>query len=194
MLLVSGISTRTRQQREHEALLAYREGRFFGLVAALATDKSGAIVAPYDRSDFRFTRIAVREDPAGQAAGVEVSVDGADPSRRPNTQIRFVTDSGVARVADGKQAYYAFPRDPSGVILCRYVRIEAFAYPNTHLGGKPLTAKELSAMNVYEISRIHDRLGHVELTKLERLGQSPIPTVDMLFSQPILIRENVSKQ
>ncbi len=188
VLLVSMPSTATRMEREREALRAYREGRFFGLLGALTVDESGKAVAPYDKSEFRFTRIAVKENETGEPAGVEVSVAGADRSKRPNTQIRFVTEAGVAHVANGERAYFAFPRDPAGVILCRYVRVEAFAYPNTHLGGRPLTAEALTAMSVHDISRIHDRQGRFEMSNMDPAGQAPIPIVDMLFSQPLLVR------
>jgi len=194
VLLVSRPPTATRQEREHEALLAYREGRFFGMLGALAADASGKVVQPYDKSAFRFTRIAVKQDASRKPAGVEVAVAGADSSKRPNTQIRFVTDAGVAQVANGPQAYFAFPRDAAGAIGCRYVRVEAFAYPSTHLGGQPLTAEALAAMNVHEISRIHDRMGPFAMNKLDPGGQSPIPVVDMLFSQPILIGASRASQ
>jgi len=192
VLLVSWPSSATRMEREHEALRAYREGRFFGLLGALTTDESGKVVTPYDKSDFRFTRIAVKEDQTGRPVGVEASVAGADQSKRPNTQIRFVTDAGAAHVVNGDRAYFEFPRDAAGNILCRYVRVEAFAYPNTHLGGKPLTAEAITAMNVHEISRIHDQLGHFEMSHLDPAGQAPIPIVDMIFSQPILVRASQS--
>ena len=189
VLLVAGPSKATRLEREHEALRAYRAGRFFGMLGALKADESDKLVPPYDKSDFRFTRIAVKEE-AGVPAGVEVAVDGTDRSKRPNTQIRFVTDAGVARVANSDRAYFEFPLNAEGKIRCRYVRVEAFAYPNTHQGGKPLTAEALTAMNVHEIARIHDRLWHFELSKIDPSGQTPIPIVDMIFSQPILVRTN----
>ena len=188
VLLVSNPPTATRLQREHEALRAYRQGRFFGLLGALAADESGKIVAPYDKSEFRFTRIAVKKDRAGQPTGVEVAVAGAHRSKRPNTQIRFVTEAGTAHVADAERAHFLFPRDPAGAIRCRYLRVEAFAYPNTHLGGRPLTAAALTAMNVHEISRLHDRQGPFAMSDLDPAGQAPIPIVDMIFSQPILVR------
>lgn len=188
VLLVSNPPTATRLQREHEALRAYRQGRFFGLLGALTADESGKIVAPYDKSEFRFTRIAVKKDRAGQPTGVEVAVAGADRSKRPNTQIRFVTEAGTAHVADAERACFLFPRDPAGAIRCRYLRVESFAYPNTHLGGRPLTAEALTAMNVHEISRLHDRQGPFAMSDLDPAGQAPIPIVDMIFSQPILVR------
>jgi hypothetical protein len=187
VLLVSGPAAATRTQREHEALCAYREGRFFGLLGALRADESGKPAAPYDKSDFRFTRIALREGGAAEPAGVEAWVNGADRSRRPHTQIRFVTDAGVAHVANSDRAYFEFPRDYSGAIACRYVRVEAFAYPGTHLDGKPLTAEVLTAMDVHEISRIHDRAGPFAMSDLDPSGEAPIPIVDMIFSQPIRI-------
>ncbi len=188
VLLTAWAPEATRQEREHEALRAYREGRFFGLLGALAVDDAGRITVPYDYSKFRFAGIAVWADSTGRRVGVSASVTGADRNRRPNTQIRFITDAGVAHIAAGEEAYFAFPRDSSDTITCRYVRIEAFAYPDTHLNGKPLTAEALAAMNVHEISCIHDRLGPSGSSKIDTTGQSPIPVVDMLFSQPILIR------
>jgi hypothetical protein len=187
VLLLAPDAKASRAEREHEALRAYRQGRFFGLVGALATDEAGRVAAPYDLTAFRFTRIAVRENPARQPLGVEVSVAGADRAKRPNTQIRFVTDAGVALVATGEQAYFAFPRNAAGAIRCRYVRVEAFAYPSTHLGGQPLTAAAFTALNVDQISRLHDRLGQVDMNNADPPERSPLPIVDMLFSQPIRI-------
>lgn len=186
VLLVSSPPGATRQQREHEALRAYREGRFFGLLGAAAVDGAGNPTPPYDKSDFRFARIALRENAAGEPIGLEVALTGADRSRRPNTQIRFITDAGLTHVANAERACFEFPRGPAGAIGCRYVRVEALAYPDTHLGGQRLTADALAAMNVHEIARIHDRLGPSDMSKIDA-GQSPIPIVDMLFSQPILL-------
>lgn len=185
VLLVSFSPEQTQPEREREALRAYREGRFFGLLGAVAAGENGQAVTPYDNTSFRFTRIAVKEDHTGQPAGLEVSVDGAERSKRPNTQIRFITDAGVARIVDGDQATFEFPRDSSGAIRCRYVRVEAFAYPSTHLGGQPLTAKALASMTVHEISLLHDRKGDIMPGVMDPPGQTPIPLVDMLFSQPI---------
>ena len=187
VLLVRTPPHSTRAEREREALRAYREGRFFGVLGAMAVDASGKVAPPYDHTAFRFTRIAVRDTEAGRPAALEVSVNGADRSQRPNTQIRFVTDAGVAHVASGEHAKFEFPRGASGAILCRYVRVEAFAYPNTHLGGRRLTHEAFRTLNVHEIARIHDRLGDISPNGVEPDGQGPIPLVDMLFSQPILI-------
>lgn len=186
VLLVGSPPTASRVEREREALRAYREGRFFGMLGALRADESGKVLPPYDKSDFRFTRIAVKSDPAGRPAVLEVSVAGADRSKRPNVLIRFITEAGVARVACGERACFAFPREGAGAVNCRYVRVEAFAYPKTHLCGQPLTAEALAAMDVHQISRIHDRMGRFEMSELDPGGQAPIPIVDMLFSQPIL--------
>ncbi len=152
-------------------------------------DGAGKLTAPYDKTDFRFTRIVVQDNAAGEPTGVEVWVDGADRHRRPNTQIRFVTDAGVASVTNGQRGFFEFPRDATGRIACQYVRVEAFAYPNTHQAGEPLTAQAVAAMSVHELSRIHDRLGLISTAKLDPPGQSPIPIVDMIFSQPILVRQ-----
>ena len=189
VLLVSSPVTATAREREHEALRAYRDGRFFGLLGALKTDESGQPVSPYDKSEFRFTRIAVKEDGNGRPIGIEVSVDGAERTKRPNTQIRFITDAGVAKVVDDASALFEFPRDAAGAVACRFVRVEAFAYPTTHLGGRPLTPDALAAMNVHEISRLHDRLGPFTMSDFDPSGTAPIPIVDVIFSQPILVRK-----
>jgi hypothetical protein len=187
VLLMAEPATAGRQEREHAALRTYREGRFFGLVGALAVDQAGRVTAPYDHTAFRFTRIAVQETAAHEPAGVEVAVTGADRSKRPQTQIRFVTEAGVAQVANGERAYFAFPRDAAGAIRCRYVRVEAFAYPRTHLGGQPLTTAAFTALTVHDISRLHDRTGPFPTSHLDPSGQAPLAIVDMLFSQPIRI-------
>ena len=189
VLLVSSPAAASPLQREHEALRAYRDGRFFGLLGALNTDASGKPVSPYDKSEFRFTRIAVKEDGNGRPIGIEVSVDGVERTKRPNTRIRFMTDAGVSKVVDDQNAVFEFPRDASGVATCRFVRVEAFAYPTTHLGGRPLTPEAFTAMNVHEISRLHDRLGPFTMSDFDPSGTAPIPIVDMIFSQPILVRK-----
>ncbi|NUQ61303.1 MAG: hypothetical protein HUU20_02375 [Pirellulales bacterium] len=190
VLLVSSLATASPREREHEALRGYRDGRFFGLLGALKTDESGQPVSPYDKSEFRFTRIAVKHNGDRRPTGIEVSVDGADRTKRPNTQIRFITDAGVAKVVDDASALFEFPQDAAGVATCRFVRVEAFAYPSTHLGGRPLTPEALSAMNVHEISRLHDRQGPFRMSDLDPSGTAPIPIVDMIFSQPILLQKD----
>ena len=189
VLLVPDMSELTAEEREREALLAYRQGRFFGLIGAMSVDASGKVVPPYDNSAFRFTRIAVRQDQGGVPSGLEVVVGGADQAQRPNTQIRFVTDQGVVSVANSDTAFFAFPRGADGSLLCRYVRAEAFAYPDTHLGGEPLTQEAFSTMNVSQIVKLHDTVGDISRHDISPKGQEPIGIVDMLFSQPILIRE-----
>jgi len=188
VLLLRPLAGMSPEEREREALRAYREGRFFGLLGAMAVDKDGKVAPPYDLSQFRFSRITLRKGADGAAEGMEVAVAGADKSRRPNTQIRFVTDAGVARVASGDEAFFAFPRDENGAVACRYVRVEAFAFPNTHLGGKPLKAEAVSAMGVQDIARLHDKTGDLASFDLDPVGQSPIAIVDMIFSQAILFR------
>lgn len=188
VLLVSDFAARTPPEREREALRAYSQGRFFGLIGAMATGADGKVIAPYDNSGFRLTRVAVRQNADGSAAGLEVAVGGADRTKRPNTQIRFITDKGAAHVENAEQAFFAFPRDAAGKILCRYVRAEAFAFPDTCSGGKPLTRDAFSALNVLQIARLHDRLGDLSRTLIDPEGQEPVGIADMLFSQPVLIR------
>ncbi|HNS33488.1 MAG TPA: hypothetical protein PKN36_11050, partial [bacterium] len=177
-------------EREHNASKAYRNGVFYGLLGALAVDKDGQKTAPYDYSEFRFTRISLKKDAKSVPQAVEVTVDGADRSKRPNTQIRFITDRGISLIENKSQASFALTMDGEGRILEKYVRIEAFAYPSTHMKGKPLTAEALAPMDVLEISRLHDFLGggYGGTVDFDKGKKAPVPIVDMIFSQPIMFR------
>lgn len=188
VLLVPMAPEQPRTKREETALRAYRTGAFFGSVAAMAVNEAGEVVAPYDKSEFRFSRITVRRDAAGGALAIEVAVAGNDPKKRPNVQIRFVTDQGIAAVFDAAEAEFPLPRDEGGRLKPIFVRIEAFAYPKTHLLGKALTADSLRKMNVHEISLLHDRMAPKGAAFSSSGGaelRSRIPIVDMIFSQPL---------
>lgn len=178
------------EEREHNAARAYRNGAFYGLLGALAVDENGQKKAPYDYSEFRFTGISVKRDSNGTPQSVEVSVAGADKARRPNTQIRFITEKGISLIENKADASFKLERDSEGKIASKYVRIEAFAYPSTHLKGEPLTAEALAKMDVLEISRLHDILGggYGGTVDFDRGKEAPIPIVDMIFSQPVMFR------
>lgn len=174
-------------EREADALRAYRTGAFFGSVAALAHNDAGEVVPPYDKSDFRFSRITVRRDANDQPIAIEAAVIGNDPAKRPNVQIRFVTDRGVEAVSDVPQAQFPLKRDPEGRLLPVFVRVEAFAYPKSHLLGQPLTAAELRELSVEEISLLHDRKANRGPGFFGSPNElrAPVPIVDMIFSQPL---------
>jgi len=176
------------EEREHNAARAYRNGIFYGLLGALALDENGQKIAPYDCSEFRFTRITLKKDKDGNPESVEVAVDGADKTKRPNIQVRFITERGISLIENKPQASFKLSKDTDGKINEKYVRIEAFAYPSTHLKGKPLTAEAMAKMNVLEISRLHDILGggYHGTVDFDKGKQAPVPIVDMLFSQPII--------
>lgn len=186
VLLVPGRGTE-RTAREHDALRAYRNGCFFGLLGAISVSPEGKPVPPYDKSEFRFTRLTVRRV-EGTPVGVEVSVSGADPQQRPNTQIRFITDQGTALIADTEAAYFAFPCGGDGNVACRYVRVEAFAYPNTHLKGQALTAAALTEMDVFQIARLHNFRGDSGVVYMDADEGTPLGIVDIIFSQAILLQ------
>ena len=173
--------------RERQALRAYRNGCFFGVLGAMSVGADGKPMAPYDLSGFRFTRIKLRRE-AGRPVSLDVSVDGADTQRRPNTQIRFVTDRGLVRVVDGTAATFVLPRAADGSVACRYVRVEAFAYPNTHSGGQVLTPAAFAALNVFQIARLHDVRGDSGVVYMDGKAGTPLGVVDMLFAQPIFFR------
>ncbi|HSI61469.1 MAG TPA: hypothetical protein VLE43_00085 [Candidatus Saccharimonadia bacterium] len=187
VLLVPQRTDAPPAEREATALRAYRTGTFFGSVAALAANDAGEVVAPYDKSDFRFSRITIRRDANDQPIAIEAAVTGNDPAKRPNIQIRFVTDRGVEAVADELQAVFPLKRDPEGRLLPVFVRIEAFAYPNSHRLGEPLTAAKLREMNVEDISLLHDRKANRGPGFFGSPNElrAPIPIVDMIFSQPL---------
>ncbi|MCK9265731.1 hypothetical protein M0P98_02435 [bacterium] len=177
------------QEREHNAAKAYRNGVFYGLIGALAVDENQQKVNPYDYSDFRFTKISLIKDNVGIPESIEVAVDGADKVKRPNIQIRFITDKGVSLVENNELATYKLTKDENGKIVEKYVRVEAFAYPSTHLQGQPLTTESFTSMNVQEMSRLHDyRGGGYKGTDLDRGQKAIITIVDMIFSQPIMFR------
>ncbi|HQQ90297.1 MAG TPA: hypothetical protein PLU38_00400, partial [Kiritimatiellia bacterium] len=171
--------------RERQALRAYRNGCFFGLVGAMSVGADGKPAAPYDLSGFRFTRMTLRRE-EGRPVSLEVSVDGADTQRRPNMQIRFLTDQGLVHVVDGTAATFALPQAADGRVACRYVRVEAFAYPNTHSGGQVLTPAAFAALNVFQIARLHDFRGDSGVVYMDGDSGTPLGIADMLFAQPIL--------
>lgn len=181
VLLVPKLETMTASEREAAALRAYREGAFFGSVASLAASDTGEeIISPYDRSTFRFSRITVNNNT------LNVEVTGQD-AKRLNVQIRFVTDQGIAHIVDAAQAEFPLKRDANGRLEAAFVRVEAFAYPSTHLRGQPLTAAMLRTMDVHEISQLHDQkaLRGRAFAGIEPALRTPIPIVDMIFSQPL---------
>lgn len=187
VLLLPSLKGKSAPDREAAALRAYRRGCFFGSVAALATNAAGEVVPPYDRSGFRFTRLQVRRDAKGRPKAIDVAVGGQDAERRPNVQIRFVTDTGLAAVADASEAEFPLARAADGRLQAAFVRVEAFAYPKTHLQGQPLTAKHLRGLEVDAISRLHDRLAPRGATFAgsDPTLRSPLPIVDLIFSQPL---------
>lgn len=185
ILLLPPASELSAQEREAAALRAYRHGTFFGSVAASAVNEYGDVTAPYDYSEFRFSRIAVRRDPTGKATMLEVEVAGNDGNKRPATQIRIITDSGTTMIVDGPKAEFPLKRDPEGRLISSFVRVEAFAYPQTHLRDMPLTAETMRTLNVHEISQLNHQAPQPS-SGLLRNDMEPIPIVDMIFSQPLL--------
>ena len=186
VLLVPKLDNLSPIEREAAALRAYRHGAFFGSVASLAASDTAEVVVPYDHSDFRFSRINVRRDAQGKALAIEVAVAGND-SKKPHVQIRFVTDKGVAARIDAPQGEFFLERNADGQLIAQFIRIEAFAYPCTHLQGQPLTPAMISQMNVYDISLLHDQKalrGQAFASNSPAL-RTPIPIADMIFSQPL---------
>ena len=68
-----------------------------------------------------------------------------------------------------------------------FVRVEAFAYPSTHQQGRPLSAEMLRGMHVHDISQVHDQkaLRGPAFASTDPALRTPIPIVDMIFSQPL---------
>ncbi len=177
---LAGLSPR---EREAALLRSYRKGTFFGSVAALTCDRQGQVIAPYDKSDFRFHHIRLRRDDGGRAVALEVAVTGNDKKLRPNIQIRIVTEQGIAEIIDASQVDFRIPSDPAP----QFIRVEAFAYPNTHGGGKRLDAGTVAQLGVAELAHLHDRFAERGPTFFGNPAETrtPIPIVDQIFSQPI---------
>lgn len=184
VLLMPALPNAPQSERERLALQLYRQGAFFGLLGAVATDAEGSEVLPFDHSEFRFVLIKLVRDANNLPEALDVAVTGADECLRPNLQIRFITDLGTALVVDGKKsARFQLPRNGSGKLACGFVRVEAFAYPNRLANGECLDKERIGAMNVREIARLHDRLDKLA-------GRpAPLPVVDMIFTQPIRFTE-----
>lgn len=181
VLLVPALEGLPADQRERALLRAYRQGTFFGLMGASAVDGEGRVAFPYDRSDFRFSKIVVEDGPNGRPA-LRVAVTGND-EERPELVLRFISDRGIESVHRTAEAVLPLvDADGSHPV---YVRVEAFALPRTHLQGQPLDADSMAHESVYEIARIHDRLGHVHPNRVDARGQEPIPVADMIFSQAV---------
>ncbi len=187
ILLVPDPAGRTMQQRERDALLAYRQGKFFGSLGAWDMfDANNRVQQPYDHSEFYFTNIEVVRTDTGQPRSIRVAVAGQNDEKRPNIQFRFITEKGIAHIVDGQnEVEYELPVTKDGVVKCKYVRIEAFAYPDSHNDGKSLTNSILAEKNVYEIARIHNILGNTGGNDVDQAGREPLGIVDMIFSQPI---------
>ena len=187
ILLVPDPVGRTTQQREQDALLAYRQGQFFGSLGSWEmVDENNHVQQPYDYSEFYFTNIEVVRADTGLPRAIRVAVDGQNEEERPNVQFRFITDKGVGHIVDGrKEVEYELPITKDGSIECKFVRIEVFAYPDTHNDGERLTPQILAEKNVYEIARIHDKRGSSGGNDVDPADGEPIGIVDMIFSQPI---------
>ncbi|MFT5468457.1 MAG: hypothetical protein ACI8UO_003566 [Verrucomicrobiales bacterium] len=183
VLLAPPLADLSATEREAALLRAYRNGAFFGSVAAIAIDKEGLVTAPYDRSDFKFRYLRLRRDETDRVVAVEAAVTGNEPSKRPNVQIRFITEEGVAHVVDAAEGSLEFPSDS----LPRFIRVEAIAYPDTHLRGEPLDAKKIRGLGPAAIAQLHDRhipRGPTFFGNTAEL-RTPVPIADQIFSQPI---------
>lgn len=184
VLLVPEIDHLEAEEREQVLLRAYREGSFFGVLGASAVNDEGEVAPPYDLTNFRFSRITVDRGEGGRPV-LSVAVAGNDEGRRPEVVIRFITEEGIVGVHRATTA--TFPLLDGNGKHPKYVRVEAFALPRTHLGGAALDVDALSRASVYEIARLHDRVGHVHPNLVDEPGAEPIPIADMIFSQAIRI-------
>lgn len=187
VLLVPPLEGLSAGEREAAALRAYRAGTFFGAVSSIATNEAGEVVAPYDRSSFRFERITLRRDAEGNAVAFQVAVGGQDGERLPQVQIRIITDAGIAEVIEGQEGEWKLPRGDDGRAAPLFVRVEAIAYPDKHANGERLTPETMRGLGVAEIARLHDRQVGRGRTFFGNPGElrTPVPLCDLIFSQPI---------
>ncbi len=187
VLIVPRLADLSSTEREAALLCAYRNGTFFGSVASIAADDEGKAISPYDRSDFRFRYIRLRRDGEGRTVAIEAAVAGNDELLRPNVQIRFVTDKGVAFLVDAAEGTFVLPGRAGDSELPEFIRLEALAYPDTHDGGKPLGPQMISKLSVAEVAQLHDRYAKRGANFFGNPAElrTPIPIVDQIFSQPI---------
>ncbi len=187
VLFVPPLEGASVEEREAALLRSYRRGAFYGSVSAIAANDAGEVVPPYDRSELRFSRFRLRRNAIGQAESLEVAVTGNDVELRPNLQIRFVTEKGVAAVADQPEAEFPLTPVSPNEEAPLFVRVEVVSYPDTHLGGKPLTTSMVQNMGVAEIATLHDRHAKRGRTFFGNSAEmrTPIPIADLIFSQPI---------
>lgn len=172
-----------KEERERAALRAYRDGAFFGLIGALYTNAENEVVSPFDQSTFRFTQIELERTSDGRPVALHVSVTGQNITERPQTQIRFITANGIEQITDGADAVLSLDKKAEVLLEKKYIRIEAYAYPDT------FTPEELREKHAEEIAWLHEkeaRSGEIFFGKNERLPV-PVPVTDMIFSQPLRI-------
>lgn len=187
VLLVPPLDSLGPSAREAAALRAYRKGTFFGAVSSIATNETGEVVAPFDRSGFRFRRLALARGTNGEVKALQIAVGGQDASRRPNVQIRVVTERGVSAVIDASEGEWILPRDATGRATPAFLRVEAIAYPDTHANGQRLSADRVRSMKIADIARLHDRQIERGRTFYGNPAElrTPVPVVDLIFSQPM---------
>jgi hypothetical protein len=187
VLLVPPLDSLDPSAREAAALRAYRKGTFFGAVSSIATNETGEVVAPFDHSGFRFRHLALVRDAKGEAKALQIAVGGQDESRRPNVQIRVVTERGVSAVIDASEGEWILPQDASGRATPAFLRVEAIAYPDTHANGQRLSADRVRSMKISDIARLHDRQIERGRTFYGNPAElrTPVPAVDLIFSQPM---------
>jgi hypothetical protein len=187
VLLVPPLDSLDPSAREAAALCAYRKGTFFGAVSSIATNETGEVVAPFDRSGFRFRRLALARGANGEVKALQIAVGGQDASRRPNVQIRVVTERGVSAVIDASEGEWILPRDATGRATPAFLRVEAIAYPDTHANGQRLSADRVRSMKIADIARLHDRQIERGRTFYGNPAElrTPVPAVDLIFSQPM---------
>jgi hypothetical protein len=187
VLLVPPLDSLDPSAREAAALCAYRKGTFFGAVSSIATNETGEVVAPFDRSGFRFRRLALARGANGEVKALQIAVGGQDASGRPNVQIRVVTERGVSAVIDASEGEWILPRDATGRATPAFLRVEAIAYPDTHANGQRLSADRVRSMKIADIARLHDRQIERGRTFYGNPAElrTPVPAVDLIFSQPM---------
>lgn len=185
VLLVPNPEDRTRKERKQDALRAYRHGQFFALLGAIDTDQEGNLLETGDYSEFRVSNLELEKTNHGHPVAIRVAVTGNDPEKRPNIQLRIITDQGTEKIVNEAEARFELPVSANGSVERKYVRIEALAFPNTHNQGESLSAKMIEQMNMYDIAMLHNFRGHAGGFDYYERGTEPIGIVDILFTQPI---------
>ncbi len=186
MLLVPPLDSLDLSAREAAALRPTGREPFSARSPSIATNETGEVVAPFDHSGFRFRHLALVRGANGEAKALRIAVGGQEASRRPNVQIRVVTERGVSAVIDASEGEWILPQDASAGRPRRFSASRRSPTLTHTPTGKRLSADQVRSMKIVDIARLHDRQSSAD-PRLRKSRRTPHPraVADLIFSQPM---------